>query len=183
MRHAAQPGSARERGCGGARPWPQRPRQRLTAVPAPAAQLPRSPAPGQELYPGNYAPTPAHYFLRLLHDKGLLLRCFTQVGAGVGAVGECVVCVCVGRWGGVHVRCQGEGQGPLLLLLLRCFICARLCRRARCRQQAARPPALPLLPAALHPAAQQRLDVAAPPLRTRRSSGPSTTDTTVPAPP
>ena len=33
----------------------------------------------QELYPGTYAPTPTHYFMRLLHDKGLLLRVFTQV--------------------------------------------------------------------------------------------------------
>lgn len=33
----------------------------------------------KELYPkGNFKPTPAHYFIRLLHDKGLLLRCFTQ---------------------------------------------------------------------------------------------------------
>jgi NAD-dependent SIR2 family protein deacetylase len=27
---------------------------------------------------GNYAPTPAHHFIKLLHDKGLLLCCFTQ---------------------------------------------------------------------------------------------------------
>merc|ERR1712230_202544 len=27
---------------------------------------------------GKYRPTPTHYFLKLLHDKGLLLRCFTQ---------------------------------------------------------------------------------------------------------
>jgi NAD-dependent SIR2 family protein deacetylase len=32
----------------------------------------------QELFPGNYLPTPTHYFMKLLHDKGLLLRCFTQ---------------------------------------------------------------------------------------------------------
>jgi NAD-dependent SIR2 family protein deacetylase len=32
----------------------------------------------KELYPGNFRPTPAHYFIKLLHDKGLLLRCFTQ---------------------------------------------------------------------------------------------------------
>ncbi|XP_030057057.1 NAD-dependent protein deacetylase sirtuin-3, mitochondrial [Microcaecilia unicolor] len=31
-----------------------------------------------ELYPGNYRPNSAHYFLRLLHDKGLLLRLYTQ---------------------------------------------------------------------------------------------------------
>jgi len=35
----------------------------------------------QELFPGNYLPTPTHFFMRLLHDKGLLLRCFTQVSA------------------------------------------------------------------------------------------------------
>jgi hypothetical protein len=27
---------------------------------------------------GNYKPTPTHYFIKLLHDKGLLLRAFTQ---------------------------------------------------------------------------------------------------------
>jgi NAD-dependent SIR2 family protein deacetylase len=27
---------------------------------------------------GNYQPTPTHHFIKLLHDKGLLLRCFTQ---------------------------------------------------------------------------------------------------------
>lgn len=32
----------------------------------------------RELFPGNYLPTPTHYFMKLLHDKGLLLRCFTQ---------------------------------------------------------------------------------------------------------
>lgn len=32
----------------------------------------------RELFPGSYAPTPAHHFLALLHAKGLLLRCFTQ---------------------------------------------------------------------------------------------------------
>ena len=32
----------------------------------------------QELFPGRFSPTPTHYFLRLLHEKGLLLRCYTQ---------------------------------------------------------------------------------------------------------
>lgn len=32
----------------------------------------------QELYPGKFRPTIAHSFIRLLHDKGLLLKCFTQ---------------------------------------------------------------------------------------------------------
>ncbi|XP_075401227.1 NAD-dependent protein deacetylase sirtuin-3, mitochondrial isoform X2 [Tenrec ecaudatus] len=32
----------------------------------------------KELYPGNFKPNMTHYFLRLLHDKGLLLRLYTQ---------------------------------------------------------------------------------------------------------
>ncbi|XP_004851818.2 NAD-dependent protein deacetylase sirtuin-3, mitochondrial isoform X1 [Heterocephalus glaber] len=32
----------------------------------------------KELYPGNYRPNIIHYFFRLLHDKGLLLRLYTQ---------------------------------------------------------------------------------------------------------
>ena len=32
----------------------------------------------QELYPGNFKPTPTHHFMRLLHDKGLLTRVYTQ---------------------------------------------------------------------------------------------------------
>ena len=40
--------------------------------PAPFYQL------AKELFPGQYRPTPTHNFIRLLHDHGLLLRCFTQ---------------------------------------------------------------------------------------------------------
>lgn len=32
----------------------------------------------KELYPKTYKPTPCHYFIRLLHEKGLLLRHYTQ---------------------------------------------------------------------------------------------------------
>src|SRR5436305_10184656 len=32
----------------------------------------------QEFYPGKYRPTIAHSFIRLLQDKGLLLKIFTQ---------------------------------------------------------------------------------------------------------
>ncbi|KAF5906099.1 NAD-dependent protein deacetylase sirtuin-3, mitochondrial isoform X1, partial [Clarias magur] len=32
----------------------------------------------KELYPGNYRPNLTHYFVRLLHDKGQLLRMYTQ---------------------------------------------------------------------------------------------------------
>ena len=31
-----------------------------------------------ELWPGQYQPTAAHRFVKALHDRGLLLRCFTQ---------------------------------------------------------------------------------------------------------
>lgn len=32
----------------------------------------------KELHPGNYRPNLTHYFVRLLHDKGQLLRMYTQ---------------------------------------------------------------------------------------------------------
>lgn len=32
----------------------------------------------KELYPGTFKPTPSHYFIKLLHDKGVLLRHYTQ---------------------------------------------------------------------------------------------------------
>lgn len=32
----------------------------------------------KELWPGQYSPTPTHTFIRLLHDKGVLRRCYTQ---------------------------------------------------------------------------------------------------------
>jgi NAD-dependent SIR2 family protein deacetylase len=32
----------------------------------------------KEMWPGNFQPTPGHYFIRLLHDKGLLRRCYSQ---------------------------------------------------------------------------------------------------------
>lgn len=32
----------------------------------------------KELYPGSFNPTPSHYFVKLLEEKGLLLRHFTQ---------------------------------------------------------------------------------------------------------
>ena len=32
----------------------------------------------REMYPGNFRPTPAHFFIKLLEMKGVLKRCFTQ---------------------------------------------------------------------------------------------------------
>jgi len=42
----------------------------------------KNPAPffdlAKDLYPKSFNPTPAHYFVKVLHDKGLLLRHYTQ---------------------------------------------------------------------------------------------------------
>jgi NAD-dependent SIR2 family protein deacetylase len=32
----------------------------------------------QSLFPTNFKPTPTHCFIRLLQEKGILLRCYTQ---------------------------------------------------------------------------------------------------------
>jgi NAD-dependent deacetylase sirtuin 2 len=32
----------------------------------------------KDLWPGTYLPTPCHYFIRLLHENGKLLRCYSQ---------------------------------------------------------------------------------------------------------
>jgi len=32
----------------------------------------------REMWPGNFRPTPCHVFIRLLQEKGLLLRCYSQ---------------------------------------------------------------------------------------------------------
>lgn len=32
----------------------------------------------KELYPGNFKPTPCHYFIKLLNEKGILQRLYTQ---------------------------------------------------------------------------------------------------------
>lgn len=32
----------------------------------------------KEMWPGQYEPTPCHYFIRLLHEKGILHRCYSQ---------------------------------------------------------------------------------------------------------
>jgi hypothetical protein len=55
------------------------PAPRLHSLPhSPPYSTPRPIPTPQELFPGDYAPTPAHFLLRLLADRGLLLRVFTQ---------------------------------------------------------------------------------------------------------
>lgn len=40
----------------------------------------------KEIYPGNHMPTPTHYFMKMLADKGLLLRIYTQNIDGLEAL-------------------------------------------------------------------------------------------------
>lgn len=54
-------------------------------------------------------PTLCHYFIRLLKEKGLLLRCYTQVGGPVG--------VCRGGRGWAASDLAPQGQELRLLLL------------------------------------------------------------------
>lgn len=93
----------------------------------------RNPAPFydlvKELWPGRYNPTRSHWFLRLLHDKGLLRRIYTQnidsleTAAGlpadkvVAAHGNFDACHVVGRRGvappleELRAALQEDGQG------------------------------------------------------------------------
>ena len=58
------------------------------------------------MWPGNYAPTPAHHFLKLLHDKGKLLRVYTQnidsLEAAAG-VPQSKIVAAHGNFDGAHV--------------------------------------------------------------------------------
>lgn len=66
----------------------------------------------KELYPGNYAPTPTHHFMHLLHQKGVLLRCYTQnidsLENLAGLPKESVIAA-HGNFDGAHcVECRAE---------------------------------------------------------------------------
>ena len=69
----------------------------------------------RELWPDNYAPTPAHHFVALLHEKGVLRRCFTQnidsLEAAAGLPADMVVAA-HGNFDGAHVITEAPGQGP-----------------------------------------------------------------------
>lgn len=60
----------------------------------------------RELWPDNFKPTPCHYFIRLLHEKGLLLRCYSQnidsMERQAGLPAEKLVAV-HGNFDGAHV--------------------------------------------------------------------------------
>ena len=67
----------------------------------------------KELWPGNYSATPTHRFIKLLHDKGQLVRCFTQnidsLETAAGLPKEAVVAA-HGNFDGAHVA-FGKGAG------------------------------------------------------------------------
>jgi NAD-dependent histone deacetylase SIR2 len=71
------------------------------------------------LLPGKYEPTAAHFFIRLLHEKGLLLRCFTQnidtLEREAGLPGEAVV----------------EAHGSFAAYVFFFFLCRGLAERQR----------------------------------------------------
>jgi len=64
----------------------------------------------KELWPGNFAPTPTHAFMRVLHEKGKLLRVFTQnidtLERQAGLPADAVVAA-HGNFDGAHVVGQG----------------------------------------------------------------------------
>lgn len=120
------------------------------------------------LRPGNYQPTPTHHFIRLLHDKGLLLRCFTQnidslehqVWAAWGAAGHSAVCQAGGR--GVGPRSDVCCTRALLTPLCRAVVCRLVCLSMRwwllmatLTVSAAEQPSVCLCPALLMPAGVQ----------------------------
>lgn len=61
----------------------------------------------KELYPGNYQPNLTHYFVRLLHEKGQLLRMYTQ------------------NIDGLERRVYFLKSSLILALFLYCFIAAK----------------------------------------------------------
>jgi NAD-dependent SIR2 family protein deacetylase len=64
----------------------------------------------RELWPGNFAPTPMHALFKVLHDKGKLLRCFTQnidsLETAAGLPADAVV-PAHGNFDGAHVVATG----------------------------------------------------------------------------
>lgn len=68
----------------------------------------------KELYPGNYKPTPSHYFIKLLCDKDLLLRNYTQNIDGLEVVAGVDEDQVIAAHGTFHVshctECQKEHE-------------------------------------------------------------------------
>jgi NAD+-dependent protein deacetylase sirtuin 2 len=66
----------------------------------------------RELFPSNYKPSPTHHFIKLLQDKGLLARCYTQnidtLERAAGVLPEKLV-EAHGSFGSAHcVKCNAE---------------------------------------------------------------------------
>ena len=68
----------------------------------------------KEMWPGNFEPTPTHKFLKLLDDRGVLLRCFTQnidsLEAAAGLPPAQIVAA-HGNFDGAHVAHRFDGGG------------------------------------------------------------------------
>ena len=65
----------------------------------------------RKLYPGKHRPTPTHFFVRLLHERGLLLRNWTQnidMLERLAGIPEKAVVEAHGSFGGA--RCSGCGR-------------------------------------------------------------------------
>eukprot|EP00887_Chlorella_sp_A99_P001800 scaffold19.g1800.t1 len=73
----------------------------------------------KELAPGKFKPTPTHYFMRLLHDKGLLLRCYTQNIDSlerIAGLPSSMIVPAHGNWDTAScIRCK-HGHDPELML-------------------------------------------------------------------
>ncbi len=70
----------------------------------------------RELWPGQYTPTPTHRFIRLLHEKKLLRRCFTQnidsLETAAGLPKEMVVAA-HGNFDSAHVVGRDDVEVPI----------------------------------------------------------------------
>ncbi len=75
-----------------------------------------------ELYPGKFQPTLTHSFMRLLHEKNMLLRCFTQnidtLERRAGLPAERIV-EAHGSFAGNHcIDCHKEGDAAMVRKLV-----------------------------------------------------------------
>lgn len=88
----------------------------------------------KELYPGNFQPTPVHYFIKLLHQKNRLLRNYTQnidtLERVAGIDGEMLV-EAHGSFAAAHcIKCRKRYESDEIksmeefyeLILFRCFV-------------------------------------------------------------
>ena len=64
------------------------------------------------MWPGNFEPTPTHRFLKLLDDRGVLLRCFTQnIDSRRRRLPPAQIVAAHGNFDGAHVAHRFDGGG------------------------------------------------------------------------